>query len=265
MSIDRITKAIILFLLTFPILIGLSNPVVAQQCTLIVDAQTDATIKESGTCDSRYTAASTFKIALALMGYDAGILTDGHTPLLKWREGMRAPMRDRKPVDPRIWQADSVLWFSREVTRNLGAERLSSYVKKFDYGNKDISGELGKGNGLSHAWITSLAISPREQINFIRRMLAYDLPVSRTAISRTMEIVPRFTTKSGWLVHGKTGSGWTRDRSGQINRDQPEGWFVGWAERDGRIIVFARLGVGTVEGRQGLIEQRTLLAALEDL
>ena len=265
MTTHIVTKAFGLPALIFSALIAISSAAHAQECTLIVDARTGATIEEKGVCDHRYTAASTFKVALALMGYDAGILTDAHNPRWDWREGRRAPARDKKPVDPTIWQADSVLWYSREVARNLGAQRFSSYVSSFNYGNKDVSGEPGKRNGLSHAWIASLTISPREQTTFIRRMLARELPVSPAAIEQTMAIVPTFSTRSGWRVHGKTGSGWTRDARGQIQRSRPEGWFVGWAERQGRVVVFARLGIGTVEGRQGLIEQDKLLAELDNL
>lgn len=254
-----------LLILACSLTFGISTAAQAQECTLIVDAQTGATLTESGACDGRYTAASTFKVALALMGYDAGVLTDAHTPVWNWQEGMRAPARDKKPVSPSIWQADSVLWYSRELTRKLGAQRFSTYVTSFNYGNMDISGEPRKSNGLSHAWISSLAISPREQVNFIRRILSHDIPVSSAAISQTMAIVPTFDTKSGWQVHGKTGSGWTRDARGQITRNKPEGWFVGWAEREGRVVVFARLGTGTVEGRQGLIEQEKLLKVLENI
>lgn len=246
-------------------LLTLSATARGQECTLIVDARTGSNIIETGACDDRYTAASTFKVALALMGFDSGVLTDANNPRWNWREGMRAPARDKKPVDPITWQTDSVLWYSRELTRKLGASRFASYVSDLNYGNKDVSGEPGKGNGLSHAWITSLAISPREQTTFIRGLLSKNLSVSSTAIEQTMAIVPTFRTRSGWRVHGKTGSGWTRNASGEILRDKPEGWFVGWAERQGRMIVFARLGIGTVEGRQGLIEQKRLMAALEDL
>jgi beta-lactamase class D len=265
MNIRIVAKALGFPALIFSTLSAISSAAYAQECTLIVDARTGVTVKETGECDDRYTAASTFKVALALMGYDAGILKDAHSPLWNWQEGMRAPARDKKPVDPTIWQAESVLWYSRELARNLGAQRFSSYVSSFTYGNMDISGEPGKRNGLSHAWIASLTISPREQTTFIRHMLAHDLPVSPAAIKQTMAIVPTFSTRSGWRVHGKMGSGWTRNTGGQIQRSRPEGWFVGWAEREGRVVVFARLGIGTVEGRQGLIEQEKLLAALDSL
>ncbi|MGU3494935.1 class D beta-lactamase [Xanthobacteraceae bacterium A53D] len=260
-----VNKALGILALCCALALGMSTAARAQDCTLILDANTGATVTEAGACDDRNTAASTFKLALALMGYDAGILTGPHAPVWHWQHGILAPARDRKPVDPTIWQADSVLWYSRALVGKLGAERFAAYVAGFDYGNRDLSGEAGKGNGLSHAWITSLAISPREQTAFLRRMLSRDLPVSSAAISQTMAIVPTFGTRSGWRVHGKTGSGWTRDARGQIQRSRPEGWFIGWAERDGRVLVFARLGIGTREGRQGLIERDRLLEALDRL
>lgn len=88
---------------------------------------------------------------MALIAYDAGILSDSRAPLWNWKPGMRAPARDRKPVDPTIWQADSVLWYSREITRLLGTERFSSYVTRLGYGNMDVSGDPGAKNGLSQA------------------------------------------------------------------------------------------------------------------
>jgi beta-lactamase class D len=74
-----------------------------------------------------------------------------------------------------------------------------------------------------------------------------------------------FNTKSGRRIHRKTGGGWTRDNNGQIRRNRSEGWFVGWAEQEGSVIVFARLGFGSVKGRQGLAEQEKLVAVLDNL
>jgi beta-lactamase class D len=44
----------------------------------------------------------------------------------------------------------------------------------------------------------------------------------------------------GWTVRGKTGSGTNKQA-------RPQGWFVGWADKDGREVVFARLEVGVAE------------------
>ena len=56
-------------------------------CTVIADGTSGKILKQQGNCDQRITAASTFKIALSLMGYDAGYLTDELFPALPFREG----------------------------------------------------------------------------------------------------------------------------------------------------------------------------------
>lgn len=238
----------------------------AAECTLVLDAATNTIVLEEGECRQRYTPASTFKIPLSLIAYDAGILTDAHAPRWNWKPGMRAPKRDQKAVDPTIWQADSVLWYSREITRHLEAERFADYVRQLGYGNGDVSGDPGVDNGLTQAWLTSsLQISPYEQAAFLKKLLTGDLAVSAAAQRQTMSIIPTFKTSNGWTAHGKTGSGWTRDTAGEIRKDRPVGWFVGWAEKNGRTVVFARQGIGQTDGRQGLVEQRNLLEALEAL
>ena len=45
-------------------------------CTLLADASTGAILSQDGECDRRVPPASTFKIPIALMGYDAGYLKD---------------------------------------------------------------------------------------------------------------------------------------------------------------------------------------------
>ncbi|MEI9419562.1 penicillin-binding transpeptidase domain-containing protein, partial [Mesorhizobium sp. Cs1321R2N1] len=112
------------------------------------------------------------------------------------------------------------------------------YMSKFAYGNKDVSGDAGKDNGLTQSWInSSLEISPVEQTAFLRQMLAGKMPVSAKAHEMTKAIVP--TVAAGdWTVQGKTGS----TKLGQDGK-RSLGWFVGWAERDGRRIIFARLVV----------------------
>jgi hypothetical protein len=43
-------------------------------CTAVADAASGKTLKQEGACDTRATSASTFKIAISLMGFDAGFL-----------------------------------------------------------------------------------------------------------------------------------------------------------------------------------------------
>lgn len=231
--------------------LALSSPASAQspalkpvlECTLVVDAASGAALLEKGVCDRQVSPASTFKVPLAVMGYDSGILSDRQTPRWDYKPEFNAVKRDHKPVDPTIWERDSVVWYSQEITRKLGNERFAGYIDSFDYGNKDISGDPGKKDGLTRSWLSSsLKISPREQVAFLRRIVDRSLPVSAKAFEMTEAVVPAFEA-GGWRVNGKTGTGWLTAKDDKQNRARPLGWFVGWAEKDGRRIVFARLFV----------------------
>lgn len=232
--------------------LGASLPATAAQksnvpeCTVVLDAASGKALHREGACGERFNPFSTFKLPLALVGYDAGILQDEHTPAWDYKPEFNAVKRDQKTVDPTIWERDSVLWFSREITRHLGEKSFAGYVSKLQYGNMDVSGDKGRHNGLTDAWLlSSLKISPDEQAEFVRRMLARELPVSDKAYAMTGAVIPQFEAQQGWVVHGKTGSGWLPGKDGKADRNRPLGWFVGWAEAGGRQVVFARMQVGT--------------------
>lgn len=223
-----------------PIAAAAAEPVA---CTVVVDGRSGDILVREGICDQRFAPFSTFKLPLAVIGYDDGILIDDVTPRWEWHAGLTAPERDHKPVDPTIWEHDSVLWYSREITRLLGGEAFERYVAELGYGNGDVSGVAGKDNGLTHGWLgASLAISPDEQVAFMRQLLRGALPVSANAQAWAASILPDFAA-GDWTVSGKTGSGWVSDANGLYYRDRPLGWFVGWAVRGEDVVAFARLRV----------------------
>ena len=214
----------------------------ATTCTLIVDASTGATqVRIGDRCDERQTPASSFKVPLALIGFDSGILTDAKQPAWPYREEYKAwDELWKRTTTPTSWMRDSVVWYSQELTRRLGAVRFQEYVDKFGYGNRDLTGHPGRGDGLTTAWLSaSLRISPSEQVAFVRRLVRRELPVSSSAVERTMAIMPAVEV-DGWRISGKTGTGSRRLADGNNDGNQV-GWFVGWAQRDGKTLVFARL------------------------
>jgi len=215
----------------------------ADACTLLAEAETGRVIKREGPCDERVSPASTFKVPLSLMGYDAGILTAEDAPGWPYRPEYKA-WNDawKKTTTPRPWLRDSVVWYSQALTRAMGAERFTRYVDAFGYGNGDLSGDPGKANGLTHAWLSSsLRISPVEQVAFLRKFLKGELPVSSHARDTTLAIMPAFPVADGWTARGKTGSGFQPGRDGRPDRSRQFGWFVGWASKGERMVVFARL------------------------
>ena len=220
-------------------------------CTLVVEAATGSVVHEQGDCDHRATPASTFKVPLALMGFDAGILDDARSPVLPFREGYPDWIAAwRQPTDPSGWLQHSVVWYSQRIAEALGRPRFDRYLTEFDYGNADGSGDPGRDNGLERSWISSsLMVSPREQVRFLSRLLAGELPASPAAIDRTVSLVERFPAQDGWAVQGKTGSAYPRKSDGSFDRARGWGWFVGWADKGDRRLIFARLRQDTQSNR----------------
>lgn len=216
------------------------------RCTVMLDAENGDVLHRDGTCDQAFYPMSTFKVPLAIMGYDAGVLADETTPRWEYQAKWDRPERERKSVDPTIWERDSIVWYSQEIARRLGKEKFADYIRRFGYGNGDVSGGPNGADGLTQSWLmSSLKITPDEQADFVFRLINGGLPISAEAAAKTQAILPRFEAAGGWTVHGKTGSGWMRNKAGKVDRKRPIGWFVGWAEKDARKIVFARLFVDT--------------------
>lgn len=224
-------------------------------CMLVVEADSGKVLaKEGEGCATRISPASTFKVPLAVMGFESGILKDGHDPVWPYKKEYKAELEFwRHDTDATRWEEKSVVWFSRELTKKLGMKEFQKFTDGFDYGNRDLSGDKGKNNGLTHSWISSsLEISPDEQVAFMRKLLAKQLPVSEQASEKTMGILPIEKLENGWTVHGKTGSSVERDAKGKIDRSRQFGWYVGWAEKDGKQVVFARLNRNAERQKGGM-------------
>ncbi|ALM86784.1 class D beta-lactamase [Bordetella sp. N] len=212
-------------------------------CTIAADAADGRVLVEQGACGDRYTPASTFKIAISLMGFDAGILKDENTPVWNFQPGYPnwGGEEWRKPATPARWIKYSIVWYSQQVVQRLGEGRFQEYATKFQYGNQDVSGEPGKDNGLQGAWInSSLRIAPREQVEFLRKIVNRGLPVSAHAYDMTTHILDLGEIGDGWHLYGKTGAG-SPGSDGHYDASRAYGWFVGWMEKGDRKVVFARL------------------------
>lgn len=260
-----ISKGLAFALALLLLVLGPANQARAKViCTFIADAPTGAIIFEEGMCDRRMTPASTFKVALAVIGYDTGVLKNADGPILAYQQGDpdwggRNWTRD---TNPRDWMRFSVVWYSQRITRALGAEALRRYAQEFGFGNADFSGDAGSENGLERAWLSSsLLISPREQVQFLRRLVQRDLPVSQNAMAQAQSLVQSHPT-AGWQVYGKTGGAYPRKADRLFDEARSIGWFVGWATKDGRTVVFARLSLfkTRTERSPGILTREGVLA-----
>lgn len=203
--------------------------------------QNEEILTQEGDCDTRRSCCSTFKIVISLMGYNEGILKDELQPQVPYQEGYYALLDSwKQPHDPSLWMKNSCVWYSQWITKQIGMPKFEDYVKKFDYGNGDVSGDEGKGNGLTNSWLSSsLKISPKEQTIFIKKLIDGKLPVSSTAHEMTKRILFVSNIDCSWRLFGKTGSGYLLKPDGSRDENRQIGWFVGWVQRGNNHVVFA--------------------------
>ncbi len=191
-------------------------------CFLLYNLKTGAYEKEVGdTCKVRYPACSSFKVPLAVMAFDSGVLRD-EKQILKWDGEKRMLPQWNKDHNGETWIRDSVVWFSQKITPRLGKKKFQAYLDKFDYGNKDFS------SGITAAWLNppgdprgALEISAYEQVEFMKKLWKNELPVSTRAMEITRKITYLETSPNGFKLSGKTGSNfYDKERKIQF------GWFI---------------------------------------
>lgn len=240
-------------------------------CLLVLDAASGAVRVEEGDCRARVTPASTFKVPLAAIGFETGLLTDAHRPVMAFRPGDPDWGGEawRRDTDPAAWMRHSVVWYSQRLTRELGAQALSDRARALGYGNADFSGDPGFDNGLERAWISSsLQVSPHEQAAFLRGLVRGTLPLSERAMRLTREIVETRQV-DGWTLHGKTGGAFPRRADRSFDYARGWGWYLGWAERGEETRIFVRLAQETertgvspgIAAREALLREWPALAA----
>ena len=216
-----------------------ANLAFADSC--FIAKENSKVLKTEGDCDKRYAPMSTFKIVLSLIGFDSDILVDEMHPVWLFKEGY-VDWREvwKQDQTPKSWMKESCVWYSQVLTTKLGMKKFQSYVTKFDYGNKNLSGDKGQNNGLTNAWLSSsLQISNTEQVGFLQKMLTGKLPIKPHSIAMTKNILFVEELKNGWKFYGKTGMGSLLNADGTKNPDLYHGWFIGWIEKGDRRIIFS--------------------------
>ena len=175
---------------------------------------------------TRTSPCSTFKIPNSLIGLETGVVSDASF-VLPW-DGVRRPREEwNRDHDLRSALSHSVVWYYQELARRVGPDRMQKWVSAFSYGNEDISG------GIDRFWLgSSLRVSPDEQVDFLGRLHAGELPVSPRSVAIVKEILLQDAPGPGIAYRGKTGS------CQDPGAPQPHGWWVGSVEK-----ALAALGV----------------------
>lgn len=170
---------------------------------------------------------SSFKIVNSLIGLETKVVEDENTTF-KW-DGTKYLIESwNKDHTLKTAISNSVVWYYQKLASQVGEEKMQDYLNKVNYGNKDISG------GITKFWLqSSLKISPKEQVDILRKFYDYQLPFSKKNIDIVKKIIA-LSEDNGAKLSGKTGSGSKLNSDKYIN-----GWFVGYVEKDKNIYIFA--------------------------
>ena len=176
--------------------------------------------------ETGFLPASTFKIFNSLVALETGVIKD-ELAILTW-DGIKRDF-DFWNRDYNMRQAIkySAVWFYQVLARKIGHQRMQEYINKVGYGNRNI----GLEKDLDHFWLSGkLRITPKEQINFLRRLYAGNLPFSE----RSMNIVKDI------LIVEQTPEYTLRAKTGWTTAPKPDlGWYVGYLEQNDNVYFFA--------------------------
>jgi beta-lactamase class D len=235
-------------------------------CFLLYNMKTRSFEKQINpeNCKLQFPACSTFKVPLAVMAFDAKMLKN-EKETLRW-DGVNRELEPwNHDQNAQTWMKESVVWFSQRLTPKISERRLKKYLKKFNYGNQNLSG------GITEAWLmapnslgTPLAISAYEQVDFMRKLWSDELPASRRSQRLTRDITYLETSPKGFKLNGKTGSNFY-DKKNNIRL----GWFIAHLEGHGKEYIavtnFSDLKPSAEKEWGGLKSKEITKAILNDL
>lgn len=199
-------------------------------CVMVFNLKTSTFVEliNRKRCEQRLPAASTFKIPLAIMSFDAKVLKDENSSF-KWDGKKRFLEAWNADQTAKSWMTNSVVWFSQKLTPKIGLKRIHQYLVSFEYGNADMSG------GLETAWLTpspfnestvnSLKISGFEQAHFLKNLWREKLSTTPDSQIKAIKLLPQEISPNGNKIYGKTGSGFVGEKA-----NLRVGWYVGYLE-----------------------------------
>lgn len=164
----------------------------------------------------RYSPYSTYKIAIALNGFENNIISEDNS-YMKWN-GVNYPFATwNKNQNLSTAFKDSVNWYFQNIDRNTNYIGKKIFLNNINYGNKNI------GLSQENYWLDgSLKISVAEQVEFLSNVFGKSNKYNFKYSSAVKDLI-----KVSDGLYGKTGSG------------TDEGWFVGILERNENNYFFA--------------------------
>lgn len=216
-------------------------------CFVLYDTYNDIyTIYNKDMAEKRVSPDSTYKIALALNGLEEGVITNENSEI-KW-DGTENFFKEwNKNHNLNSAMKYSVNWYFQNIDSKINKGKISDFLNKISYGNKQI------GFDSKNYWLeNSLKISPIEQVDFLKRLYKneFDFDINNVnAVLNSIRISDNF--------YGKTGTG-------MINGKTVNGWFVGIIERKNNTYIFAAR-ISAKDNATGLAAEKITGDIFEDI
>lgn len=204
-------------------------------------------VSDAVECAVKTAPASTFKVPHALIALETGVVTDP-LALVPWDGSKQTSPLWEKPHSLDSAMKWSALWFYQRTASLIGRDRMLTWLKRLAYGSDAYEGDQ------TMFWLNGdLVVSPMEQLDFVSRLVRYQLPASRKhvdAVAAAFQMPPDAITNAGGthpfvltrpaplVVRAKTGN--TTVAGERVS------WAVGHIESRARGYVFA----ARVRGRQ---------------
>lgn len=175
--------------------------------------------------EQRFSPASTFKIANALIGLSLGAVRSVDE-VIPYTGDAKPFMREwLEPMGLRGAMKLSNVPLYQELARRIGLQRMREAIGRLHYGNEQI------GTNVTTFWLRGpLAISAIEQTRFLSRLAHRTLLFPEQAQRKVAEII-RVDSGPGWSIHAKTG--WQNAPGAGV------GWWVGWVQKGDQITPFS--------------------------
>ncbi|WP_046246815.1 class D beta-lactamase [Hymenobacter terrenus] len=203
---------------------------------LLFDPQANRyTAYNAARCREGFLPASTFKIPNTIIGFETGVIRDT-SQVFKW-DGVRRTFG--------TWNRDMTLAEAlrvscvpcyQQVARVVGAKRYQQWLPKLRFGKMVVTAAT-----VDSFWLVGPSrITQFEEIDFLRRLHANELPVSARSQHLTKQLLLLQQTPQ-YRLYGKTG--WTSAGPRRNN-----GWFVGWLEQTSGPVYFFALNLEPAPG-----------------
>lgn len=173
----------------------------------------------------RISPNSTYKIYSALFGLEANVITPNNNDR-EWNGTINPYKEWNKDQTLSTALSQSVNWYFKDIDREVGKEQLQYYFNKINYGNKNLSADLG------NYWMeSSLKISPIEQVKLLSELEQnkYNFRERNIHAIEKALLIDKQTDKQ---LYGKTGTG-------AVNGKSVNGWFIGFVKKEDHTYYFA--------------------------